>query len=92
MVDKIELTEVFREHNNAMEEIDPILSQHSPPKEYSCKLCVLWEDIRGLASYPYEDDWSKYPGEKYHLYLANEMMPRLILGDYRKIKEEWMRR
>jgi len=103
--DPIEVTEIFRISTPIMKskEDDPlhfekdeedfistIANAEMRTDEYSMKTAILWEDIRGLRQYCYNDnDWKQLRGEKYYINLVTSDRDVLVLGSYKSMLEHW---
>lgn len=57
--------------------------------EYAGKRLICWEDIMGIEEYPFEDDWKKFPGEKYQISVHGDPNECLVLGSYEEAKDKW---
>lgn len=103
--DPVEVTEIFRIATPVTKnkEEDPLhfekedddfistmTNTEFKTEEYSMKTAILWEDIRGLKQYCYNDnDWKHLKGEKYYINVMNTDRDILVLGSYKSMLEHW---
>jgi hypothetical protein len=103
--DPIELTEIFRISTPIVKDkeqdplhfekddedfISTLTSTEFKTEEYSMKTAVLWEDIKSLRQYCYNDnDWKHLKGEKYYVNVISCEREILVLGSYKSMFEHW---
>lgn len=83
--DPLVLTEVFRIRTTSVDEEGKIIEDNA---EYAARTLVTWEDVKLISQYVYPDDWKKYKGEKYHIYLHGADS-KLILGSFKDMETYW---
>lgn len=89
----VEVVEIFRtEVGRKLEEFDEEEPRNSPInvklEEHSRISYFLWENLEEVDSYAYNDDWTKFKGEKYTITLRGHP-PKLILGNYKNMVAYW---
>lgn len=76
----IEVIEIFRYRESEFGEL----------KEFGSRLAFIWEEILLIKEYPFDDDWEKYPGNKYYVRLRSSgEQDMIILGDYDEMLFNW---
>lgn len=103
--DPIEVTEIFRistpafkdkkvDFDDSDEESDEDFIQVLNPanfktEEYSMKTALLWEDIKCLKQYCYNDEWKTLKGEKFYITTTTSQHDLLVLGSYHNMLQYW---
>ena len=54
--------------------------------EYMSELLVTWDMIYTIQTYPFEDNWVKFPGPKFWVHLNGHLGTHLVLGSYDAFK------
>lgn len=78
--DPIEATRVFRYRDD----------KGKVTGEYSSKVAFGWEDLSYIESYPFNEEWEKFKGEKYTVKLRGQEDLFLLLGDYDSMLRYWI--